>query len=439
VTDRKLIRDVELNATARLAGRVVAHLIERHAPPGTRVARPGIVLGDGSGVIRVFVAGELPPVGALVELEGERGKFGIQATRLSVVGLPALLAGERAEWEDRDAWARGRELAARDRLLRTLRAFFHEREFLEVETPTLLTAPGQEPHLLPFRTAFHGRDGATPLWLATSPEYAMKRLLAIGHERLFQLGRCWRDGRDEDSPLHSPEFTMVEWYRAWEPLAAIGQDVSQLLAAAARALGAGGTAVARGGRRCDLAMPPRWLPVADAFRDLASVDLAPYLDGDDEAFVAALPAGLPRVGESARAQADSAFFRLLIERVEPFLGREMPTLLCRYPARHAALAALCRDDPRVADRFECYVLGVELCNAFEELRDPVEQERRLRAEQQERLDAGGELLPLNEPFLRALRGGLPPCAGVALGVDRLHLLLAGAATVRDVQPFPFGT
>lgn len=431
---RRLIRDVELNATAQLAGRVVAHL----APEAGRVA---FVLRDASGEARVFLAGELPEVGALIEVEGERGKFGIAATRLRVVGRPALRSGESAEWAAAGAFGasgKRRELQARDRLLRALRAFFHEREFLEVETATLLAAPGQEPHLLPFATAFHGRDGARPLWLATSPEYAMKRLLAIGHERLFQLGRCYRDGRDEDSPLHSPEFTLVEWYRAWEPLAAIGRDVGELLAAAARVLGAGGTAVARAGQRCDLAAAPRWLPVADAFRDLAATDLAPYLDGDDAAFVAALPPALPRVGATPREQADSAFFRLLIERIEPALGRHAPTFLCRYPARHAALAELCSDDPRVANRFECYVLGIELCNAFQELRDPDEQERRLRAEQQERVDAGGERLPLNEPFLRALRSGLPPCAGVALGVDRLHLLLSGAATLRDVQPFAFG-
>jgi len=431
VTTRRLIRDLDLNAAGTLAGRVVEQL-------DVAPSRRSFVLLDGSGTIRVFFAGDAPPVGALVEVDGTRIKAGFDARQLRVVGLPSLRAGETAEWTVAGRSERRRELVARDTLLRTLRAFFHERAFLEVETPTLLAAPGQEPHLLPFRTAFHARDGARPMWLATSPEYALKRLLAIGHERLFQLGRCYRDGRDEESPLHAPEFTMVEWYRAWEPLDAIGRDVGELLAAAARALGAGGTTVARGGQRCDLAAPPRWLSVADAFRELAATDLAPYLDGDDAAFVAALPSALPRVGATAREQADSAFFRLMIERIEPALGRDAPTLLCRYPARHAALAELCGDDPRVANRFECYVLGLELCNAFQELRDPAEQERRLRAEQQERVAAGGEPLPLNEPFLRALRSGLPPCAGVALGVDRVHLLLSGAATLRDVQPFAFG-
>lgn len=429
--ERRLIRELELNGSGTLAGRVVARL-------DGDGGRPAFVLRDASGELRVFAAAPLPPLGAQVEVVGERTKAGLMSSALRVVGTPQLRPGDVAEWAAADAAARRRELVARDTLLRTLRAFFHERGFLEVETPTLLSAPGQEPHLLPFATAFHGRDGATPLWLATSPEYAMKRLLAIGHEKLFQLGRCYRDGRDEESPLHAPEFTMIEWYRAWEPLAQIGRDVGELLAAAAAAIGAGGSAIARGGQRCDLAAPPRWLAVADAFRDLADVDLAPYLDGDDARFVAALPAALPRVGATAREQADSAFFRLLIERIEPALGRGAPTFLCRYPARHAALAEVCADDPRVAERFECYVLGLELCNAFQELRDPVEQERRLRAEQQERVAAGGTALPISEPFLRALRSGLPPCAGIALGVDRLHLLLTGAARLADVQPFPFG-
>src|SRR6185436_13088337 len=145
-----------------------------------------------------------------------------------------------------------------------------------------------------------------------------------------------------------------------------------------------------------------------------------------------LPARVARVGDSPREQADSAFFRLLIERVEPALGVGRASLLCRYPARHAALAELCADDPRVAERFEVYVLGVELGNAFQELRDPVEQERRLRAEQRERVRAGGVELPISEPFLRALRSGLPPCAGIALGVDRVHLLLSGAERIADV-------
>ncbi len=428
---RRLIRDFALNERGTLAGRVFGFA-------SFDPSRAPFTLGDASGVVSVHFSGDLPPLGALVEVDGMFEKRGFVATAVRVVARPTLRPADSPEWRARDLVALRRELAARDQLLRSVRAFFHARDFLEVETPTLLAAPGQEPHLLPFQTAFHDGGGARRLWLATSPEYAMKRLLALGVERCFQLGRCYRDGRDEHSPLHSPEFTMVEWYRAWEPLEAIGRDVGELLAAAARPELGGGTVITRGGSHCDLGAPPRWWPVVDAFAELAGVDLAPYLDGDDAAFVESLPAAIRRVGATLREQADSAYFRLMIERVEPQLGVEVPTLLCRYPARHAALAELCADDPRVANRFEGYVLGIELCNAFQELRDADEQERRLRAEQVERVAAGGEALPISEPFLRALRSGLPPCAGVALGVDRLHLLIRGAATLRDVQPFPFG-
>ena len=426
--NRVRIADLRPAQPCELAGRAV----ER------RGAR-GVLLRDGSGEVEVELASSdaTPAPGALLRVEGRlRADGSFLAVRVTMCGGPALRAGETAEWAD-PAWVgRRAQLRARDLLLRTLRGWFHAEGFLEVETPVLLAAPGQEPHLLPFATAFHGRSGAAPRWLATSPEYAMKRLLAVGLERIFQLGRAFRDGRDESSPLHAPEFTLAEWYRAWEPLEAIGRDVAALLGAAAGAL-CGATRIERGGRACELAAGVTWLPVEQAFRELAGVDLAPYLDGDDAAFVAGLAAGIAPPGGSARARADSAFFRLLIERVEPALGVGRPTLLCRYPARHAALSELCADDPRVAGRFEAYVLGIELCNAFQELRDPDEQERRLRAEQRERVRAGGPELPIAEEFLRALRSGLPPCSGVALGADRLQLLLTGAARVDDVQPFPF--
>jgi lysyl-tRNA synthetase class 2 len=326
-------------------------------------------------------------------------------------------------------------LIARDRLLAAIRAAFHRDGFLEVETPTLLAAPGQEPHLRPFATHFHGRLGATPLWLATSPEYALKRLLAVGCERIFQLGRGYRDGADENSPLHAPEFTLLEWYRAFEGLEAIAADVERLLREGAGALGRP-LQLARGGATCDVAQPGEWLTVKEAFRRFARVDLEPYLDGADERFVALLEPRFQRAPGDARARADSAYFRILIESVEPRLGVGRTTFLHAYPARHAALAELDAADPRVARRFEAYVLGLELCNAFQELRDAGEQERRLRAESDERVRAGGSPLPISDDFLRALRSGLPPCAGVALGVDRLHLLLTGARRVADVVPFP---
>lgn len=412
-----------------IAGRVV---------PGA-AAPADLRLRDGSGALDVVLATKSPPppIGAWLRARGrldEARRF--VADAIEVVGLPALRAGERAEWSDPGWESKRKELVARDRLLAALRADLRREGFLEVETPALLAAPGQEPHLQPFATSFHGRRGATPLWLATSPEYALKRLLAVGFERVFQLGRSWRDGADESSPLHSPEFTLLEWYRAFQGLEAIAADFERLLRAGAAAVGASERLV-RGESSCDLALPGEWLTVREAFHRHAGVDLDPYLDGDDERFVAALPSRFRRGEGDARQRADSAYFRILIEAVEPALGVGRPTFLHAYPARHAALAELDRADPRVARRFEGYVAGLELCNAFEELRDAAEQERRLRAESDERVRGGGAPLPISDDFLRALRSGLPPCAGVALGVDRLHLLLTGARRVADVLPFPF--
>lgn len=421
-----------------IAGRVV---------PGA--AAPNEVrLRDGSGAIvvatpvspdsrpRLRSSPEFP-IGTWLRAHGrldDGGRF--DADAIELLGRPELRAGEQAEWSDPGWEAKRRELVARDRLLAALRADLRREGFLEVETPALLAAPGQEPHLQPFATNYHGRRGATPLWLATSPEYALKRLLAIGFERIFQLGRSWRDGADEKSPLHAPEFTLLEWYRAFEGLGAIAADVERLLRAGAAAVGASDK-VSRGAATCDLSRPGEWLTVRDAFRNFAGVDLEPYLDGDDERFVAPLESRWRRGEGDARARADVAYFRILIEAVEPRLGVGRPTFLHAYPARHAALAELDAADRRVARRFEGYVLGLELCNAFEELRDASEQERRLRAESDERARHGSTPLPISDDFLRALRSGLPPCAGVALGVDRLHLLLTGAARVADVIPFPF--
>lgn len=428
---RQRFGDLALGAHATIAGRVVARLAGERA----------FVLRDASGEARLFVpaGATAPAVGSLVVVEGFRTKEGFTSVKLEVVGVAALRPGELGEWDAANAAEsalRRRAVIERDRLLHALRSYFRGEQFLEATTPTLLSAPGQEPYLKPFETAFHGFGAPQRLWLATSPEYALKRLLAAGHERLFEITKSFRDGRDEHSPLHAPEFTLLEWYRAWEGLDAIGRDVEALLRAAADAL-APSRSLARGGLACDVGRAAHWLPVAQAFRELAELSLEPYLDGDDAAFVRSLPAAIPRVGDSAREQADSAYFRLLIERIEPRLGVGAPTFLCRYPARHAALSELAKDDPRVAERFEAYVLGVELSNAFLELRDPAEQERRLRAEQQERVAAGGEALPVNEPFLRALRSGLPPCAGIALGVDRLQLLVVGAERLDDVLPFSF--
>ena len=396
------------------------------------------VLQDESGSIFVRCASETPrpPLGAWLRVRGSTwdGRY-FQAERMEVLARPGLLAGEAPEWRERPASPTS-PLGERARLLAELRASFAAANFLEIEAPTLVRAPGQELHLQPFTTELADGKAGRCLYLITSPEYSLKRLLACGHAKIYSLGRSYRNGRDERSPVHVPEFTLLEWYRLEADLRALASDLEGLLPRLARAV-TGGTVVERQGNLADLAAPIEWITVAEAFREYAAVDLTPYLEGADEAFLRALPAVHSGSAGAPSERADRAFFELLIERIEPRLGQGRPSLLYRYPARHAALAELSRDDPRVCERFELYVLGLELANAFFELTDSREQERRLLAEQAARVAAGGSLLPICEDFLRALRAGLPPCTGIALGVDRLHLLLSGAAHVDGLRALPF--
>ena len=295
----------------------------------------------------------------------------------------------------------------------------------------LLTAPGQEPHLEPFETAF---DGARR-FLPTSPEYAMKRQIVRGHDRIYQLARSFRDGADELSPRHQPEFTLLEWYRAFATLSEIGNDVAALLRRTASRV-TGGTVLGSEGRFVDLARPLRSLRVEEAFAEFAGLSLESYLDERYDAFVREV--GAERAGGPGDVveRAHRAFFRVLVDDVEPRLGRGQADLLTHYPAAHAALAERCSRDPRVALRFELFVLGIELANAFQELRDPGEQRARFLDERAERMRHGGRDLPLDEEFLAALGDGLPPTAGIAFGVDRWLLLLSGGQRLEEILPFP---
>jgi lysyl-tRNA synthetase class 2 len=311
-----------------------------------------------------------------------------------------------------------RGLAARATALAAIRGFFAERGFVEVETPAIVPSPGLDLHLDAF--AVPGSAGPTFVdatgYLITSPEYQMKRLLAGGMPRIYQLGRCFRRG--EIGQRHNPEFTMLEWYRAFATVDEVVADTEALVRHVARALGAG-DALDVGGARVDLAAPFERLAVADAF---------------------ARWAGVPAEEALAMATRDEdRFFRLLVEEVEPKLaGAESPTFLVDYPAPFASLARLRAADPRVAERFELYVAGVELCNGFGELTDPAEQRSRLERDQEERRKRGLPVYPIDERFLAALEEGMPPSAGNALGVDRLIAVCLGTDRIGDVSAFPVG-
>ncbi len=308
----------------------------------------------------------------------------------------------------------------RVRLTRATRAFFEARGFLEVETPYAVIAPGEEVHLRAWRTGRENPDGSRdPLWLNTSPEFAMKCLLAAGAGPIFQLARVWRNG--EAGPLHAPEFTMLEWYSPGQTLAGLMDQTAQLLCAVLPP-----TVTCRG-VTTTLAGCFERLTVAEAFARHAGCDVLEDLDD------AASLAG--RAGARLRAHEtwEDLFFRLLLERIEPHLGRERPTFLTHWPAPLAALARRDPNDPRVALRFELFVCGIELANAFEELTDPVEQRARFTADRARRIAASPDQdWPLDESFLAAL-AGVPPSSGAALGFDRLAMLAAGANFLSDVR------
>jgi lysyl-tRNA synthetase class 2 len=323
---------------------------------------------------------------------------------------------------------------ARARLSAEVRRAFGALGYEEVETPCLVPAPGMEPHLHPFRAGFVPEGGGveTPLWLHTSPEYAMKRLLASGMERIFQLVRVFRNG--EVSQTHNPEFTMLELYRAGTDYGGIMADLERALESCARALlPGGGTRVRRGDSELDLAAPFERLTMDEAFRRHAGIDLAAC--GNDAARLAAAARRAGHDPGPAGEPFEDVFFRVMLAAVEPRLGLARPCYLVDWPAPLAALSRVKASDPRVAERFELYAGGLELANGFSELVDAAEQRRRLVLEQDERRRLGRPVFPLDERFLDAV-GRMPAAGGVAVGFDRLLMLLVGAASIADVLLFP---
>lgn len=323
-------------------------------------------------------------------------------------------------------------LLARNRLQAGIRGWFAEREFLEVDPSALQISPGNETHLHAFTCTAIGNDGqGQPRYLHTSPEFAMKKLLAAGERRIFSFAHVWRNR--ERGARHSPEFTMLEWYRVGEPYEVLMDDTMAFLR-----LAAGGGTLRHRDMVCDPAQEPQRLSVAEAFRLYAGIDLLSTLDGaatDRDALAAqALAAGLRVAGDDVWSD---IFSRVLSERVEPHLGQGRITILDRYPAAEAALARVCADEAREAERFEVYACGVELANGFGELTNPAEQRRRFEAEMDEKERVYGERYPLDEDFLAAL-ALMPEASGIALGFDRLVMLATGAPNIDDVIWAPVG-
>jgi len=389
---------------------------------GMPPARAGILVGD-----RLLLA-EADPALLAGLAPGDLVVFVLGAPgRLESVlrtGGPA----PGARWETGDAlrWRRpgaagGRmaRLRLRHRVLQAVRAVLDGEGFTEIDTPVLVRAPSPEPQFAPIPAG----DG----YLITSPEFQLKRLLVGGFERIYRIGPVFRGA--ERGRHHNPEFTLLEWYRVGADLDALAADLERLLgrvaALSARRPGTPGLDPVA------LGAPLRRARVADLFAEHLGVRLQGVVTAEGLR-AAALAAGVP---EAAALPADfeRAFFALW-GRIEPRLG-PAPLLVTHWPAPLASLARLAPDDPTVAERMELYAGGLELANGFAELTDAAEQRRRFQADLAARAAQGLPPLPLDEAFLDALAEGLPPCAGMALGLERLVMLLAGTDDIRDVLPF----
>ncbi len=324
-------------------------------------------------------------------------------------------------------------LLARGAMMAAWRRIFEARGFVEVETAALQVSPGNEAHIRAFATELVGPDGGRgKMYLHASPEFACKKLLAAGEERIFCFARVFRNG--ERGPLHHPEFTMLEWYRTGEDYQRLIWDCGELLAAAAQA--AGRRTLTYRGAEADAFAEPARLSVAEAFSLYADIDLLATLNGavPDRDGLAAQSgsAGVPAADDDSWSD---IFSKVLTARVEPRLGFGRATVLMDYPLCEAALARPSSRDPRLAERFELYACGVELANAFGELTEPLEQRRRFVEEMDESGRVYGERYPLDEDFLAAL-AHMPPASGIALGVDRLVMLATGAERIEQVMWTP---
>lgn len=314
-------------------------------------------------------------------------------------------------------------LRRRAELLRTVRQFFDERGFLEVETPLLSRDVVVDRHLDPFAmTLFvdpqQPANGPT-FYLQTSPEFAMKRLLAAGATAIYQVCKAFRGG-GEVGPWHNPEFTMVEWYRVGDDYAAGMQLLADLAEAT---LGRG---------------PCRRLSYRDAFRETVGID--PMTASAAELAETAIVSGCLGGDDAARLAADSDIDLLrdliLTGAIEPQLGKREPVVLYDYPASQSALARVRQDDVPIAERFELYVDGIELANGYHELLDPAVLRERNRLNNELRRADGKPVLPEESRLLAAMDHGLPACAGVALGFDRLVMVALGAKSIAEVTAFP---
>lgn len=293
---------------------------------------------------------------------------------------------------------RKKALQQRASILEGIRQFFIEKGYLEVETPHRIPTPAPESHIdaIPSGTWF----------LHTSPELCMKRLMASGYEKIFQICRCWRER--ERGGLHLPEFTLLEWYRTGGDYHSLMEECEGLIRFVARAIGLGQKIIFRD-REIDLSKPWQEISVKEAFRFYTKISITEALE-------------------------QNLFDEIMVQEIEPNLGVEIPTFIYDYPAERGALARLKQEDPSVAERFELYIGGLELANGFSELVDSEEQRKRFHLENVNRQSIGKRIYSMPDKFLAEL-DNMPPSAGIALGVDRLAMVFWDAKTIDEVVAF----
>ena len=386
-----MLRRLKAPCPARVAGRVISHRSN------------AILVAELDAT--VWAVGASAPIGAWVSVGGTWTGTQLDGAQC-IVGNTARGAFPRFggdwQWFHEDGARRMTLLRQRALARKALREFFDQRQVMEVETPAMVPSPGLDIHL----DAFPVGGETPPKWLITSPEYQMKRLIAAGAGSIYQICRCFR--RSELGGHHEPEFTMVEWYRTFAGSEEVMRDTEQMVAHLASSLLGGATTIPAQGTPIDVSPPWTRITVAEAFKQYAGVELATVLHDED------------------------TFYQLFAEKVQPRLGHPRPTFVTHWPASMASLARVYPQSPHLADRFEAFVAGIEICNGFGELIDPVEQRRRLEADQARRQASGKFSYPIDERFVGALEEGLPPCGGNALGLDRVLMLILGAANIQDV-------
>jgi len=311
-------------------------------------------------------------------------------------------------------------------ITRFIREFFWSQNFLEAETPVALRLPGQEPYLNPIPVVFHDPHGAeNRFYLQTSPEFAMKKLLAAGYEKIFQICKCYRD-YEQFGGNHNTEFTLIEWYRAPGTLGDIMDDTEKLFKYVAEKLGV--SEVEYKDRKVNVTGKWDRLSMREVWKKYLDVELNDYLTGKKMAELAR--------GRGLKAETDEPyedlFYKIFLNEIEPKLGLEKPIIIYDYPEQMTSLSRLSKNDPRYAERFELYIAGLELANAFGELTDAVEQKKRLEADREKRGQIGRETWLVDPDFIYALESGIPNAGGIALGVDRMVMLFTGANDINEV-------